>query len=289
MTETDPIKDMENKFKLSLIQIEKRFVDLEATVGELLQKVKDLDAESMKELRERIDSLENLIMVEQAGIIELKKALESYSSEREIPYDIRERLAKIEEKLASLDATALEAKIKNIADLFNANLNLKWKEIQKNINLAEERLRSLPEEVLEEMKKVKIESIEKVAEELSDLRAAARHLEEFKIIKNKIIESMANLHKEVEKSKSEFKLMVDGLKSIRNEFELKLYTERADFGKRFEEMERRLDDIKAFFDILNLRIDEIVDKIIQIETKISAIEKTRIEKLEREPHPIVIE
>lgn len=280
---------MENKFKLSLIQIEKRFVDLEATVGELLQKVKDLDAESMKELRERIDSLENLIMVEQAGIIELKKALESYSSEREIPYDIRERLAKIEEKLASLDATALEAKIKNIADLFNANLNLKWKEIQKNINLAEERLRSLPEEVLEEMKKVKIESIEKVAEELSDLRAAARHLEEFKIIKNKIIESMANLHKEVEKSKSEFKLMVDGLKSIRNEFELKLYTERADFGKRFEEMERRLDDIKAFFDILNLRIDEIVDKIIQIETKISAIEKTRIEKLEREPHPIVIE
>jgi len=289
LTETDPIKDMENKFKLSLIQIEKRFVDLEATVGELLQKVKDLDAESMKELRERIDSLENLIMVEQAGIIELKKALESYSSEREIPYDIRERLAKIEEKLASLDATALEAKIKNIADLFNANLNLKWKEIQKNINLAEERLRSLPEEVLEEMKKVKIESIEKVAEELSDLRAAARHLEEFKIIKNKIIESMANLHKEVEKSKSEFKLMVDGLKSIRNEFELKLYTERADFGKRFEEMERRLDDIKAFFDILNLRIDEIVDKIIQIETKISAIEKTRIEKLEREPHPIVIE
>lgn len=287
------MKNVKNKFKLSLLQIEKRFVDLETTVGKLLQKVKNIDSKSLGELKEKVNELENLIMVEQTGIIELKKILEGYTPGRaKLLLNIKKKLSEIEERLANLDAAALESRIKNIADTFNANLDLKWKEIQKSINLAEERLKKLHEKVLEEIKNVKINSIEKLSEELSELRDAVRHLDEFKLIKNKVIETMANLNKEVEKSKAEYKLMIDGIRSAKSEMNAKVYTERENSAERFEEIGRRIEDIKAYFDVLNTRINEIMGKIINLETKISVIEKMRIEELEKarsEIQPIIIE
>lgn len=62
-----------DKFKLTLLQIEKRFVDIEIALGEL--------KEAFSSLEQRIDDIEDLIMVEQAGLIELKKMLEMKSEE----------------------------------------------------------------------------------------------------------------------------------------------------------------------------------------------------------------
>ncbi len=92
---------IENKFKLSLLQMEKRFVDLETNISEISEKVKEMDLTPINELRQKADDIEDLIMVEQAAIIELKKMLEG-SKSAEIPPELTDKVSKLEESLSNL-------------------------------------------------------------------------------------------------------------------------------------------------------------------------------------------
>ncbi|MBS3055283.1 MAG: hypothetical protein J4452_02200 [Candidatus Aenigmarchaeota archaeon] len=75
MSETN----LEDKFKLTLLQIEKRFVDLEIGLSEIKDKMKDVSPEQLTSLNQRLDDIEDLTMVENAAVIELKKMLEDIS------------------------------------------------------------------------------------------------------------------------------------------------------------------------------------------------------------------
>lgn len=94
-------KRVENKFKLSLLQIEKRFVDLETLISELTEKVNGIDLAPVSEIKQRAEDIEDLIMVEQAAIIELKKALET-SKSPEIPAEVKEKLGTLEQSIQNL-------------------------------------------------------------------------------------------------------------------------------------------------------------------------------------------
>lgn len=75
--------DSENKYKFALLQVDKRLVNLEIAVGEINEKVgglKSFDQETLDEIKERIDDLEDLSMVENLGGTELKKTLEDINS-----------------------------------------------------------------------------------------------------------------------------------------------------------------------------------------------------------------
>ncbi len=95
---------IESKFKLSLLQVEKRFVDLETTISEVIEKVKDVDLAPIPELKERVDDIEDLIMVEQAGILELKKMLEEMQGKTGAPAvdlsGFENKIAELEKKLS---------------------------------------------------------------------------------------------------------------------------------------------------------------------------------------------
>lgn len=92
----------EEKFKLSLLNMEKRFVDVEFAISELAAKMKDLDVEDLKTLKSRLEDIEDLILVEQAGIVELKRIMESVdrglesSAKAEDVSIIKERVRRIE-------------------------------------------------------------------------------------------------------------------------------------------------------------------------------------------------
>lgn len=78
----------EDKFKLSLLSIEKRFVELEGAVGELQHQIQNIKPPENTELEQRISDLEDLIYVEQAGIEELKGMLESQQETKFSQQDI---------------------------------------------------------------------------------------------------------------------------------------------------------------------------------------------------------
>jgi chromosome segregation ATPase len=83
---------IENKVKLSLLQAEKRLVDLELAVSELKElksKLSDFDPgvlqkiQEMGDVRQRIEDLEDMAMVENLGVGEVKQMMEEIAQKME--------------------------------------------------------------------------------------------------------------------------------------------------------------------------------------------------------------
>jgi chromosome segregation ATPase len=145
--EAKPFENIEDKFKLSLLQIEKRFVDLEVALGELNEKLKAVDVASISELKERVDDIEDLIMVEQAGIIELKKMLEENIQASQVAPVVanvpKEEIEKIISTSISNLQSQLEKTEKNIQSIINEISELRT-EINNEITRIKERIGSSP-------------------------------------------------------------------------------------------------------------------------------------------------
>ena len=92
----------EDKFKLSMLNMEKRFLDLEFAISEIASRVKDLNPEHIVTFDDRIGMLEDMITIEQAGVCELKQVMErvdegftTAASLRDVE-DMRERVRRVE-------------------------------------------------------------------------------------------------------------------------------------------------------------------------------------------------
>jgi chromosome segregation ATPase len=86
-----------------ILQLEKRLVDLELAVTELKESIKSIDVSMVPELNQKVEDVEDLIMVEQAGILELKKMMEESKPEKPaIPEDLEGRLKSIEDNIPNL-------------------------------------------------------------------------------------------------------------------------------------------------------------------------------------------
>ncbi|MCX6820439.1 MAG: hypothetical protein NT016_00590 [Candidatus Aenigmarchaeota archaeon] len=92
----------EDKFKLSMLNMEKRFIDMEFAISELASRVKDINPENIETYDNRIEALEDMITVEQAGVGELKQIMErvdegftTSATLRDIE-DMRERVRRVE-------------------------------------------------------------------------------------------------------------------------------------------------------------------------------------------------
>jgi chromosome segregation ATPase len=96
----------EKKFRLSLQNMERRFVDLEVAISEIVNRLNALgdmegggDSAAVEDLMQRVDELEDLIAVEQAGIAELKDILTRIDKGFEHRFDT----ASIEEKIKEVE------------------------------------------------------------------------------------------------------------------------------------------------------------------------------------------
>jgi chromosome segregation ATPase len=95
-------------FKLSLNEMENRFNNLEASVSKLSEKLETVNPEELAELQQRLEDVEDLIMVEQAGILELQKMLVGIDEKfKGIPpaglvEELQDRLRKMNEKVKDL-------------------------------------------------------------------------------------------------------------------------------------------------------------------------------------------
>jgi chromosome segregation ATPase len=108
----------EDRFKLSLLSMDKRFMDLEFAISEIAARVKDIDPENLKTLDQRIESMEDMVMVEQAAVLELKRVMEGVdqgfrdvASLRDVE-DMRERVRRVENLArAAAEMTDLPAEL----------------------------------------------------------------------------------------------------------------------------------------------------------------------------------
>jgi hypothetical protein len=140
---------IEDKFKLSLLHIDKRFVDLELAIGELSEKLKDVDVKDVSEVKQRTDDIEDLIMVEQAGVLELKKMLEEIQKRAEAPQAPasvavpKEEIEKMTSMIMGELHNKLEKTEKNVQSVINEISNLRT-ETGNEIIRIKERIGSSP-------------------------------------------------------------------------------------------------------------------------------------------------
>lgn len=258
MVKEAELKRLENKFKLSFLQTEKRLVELEVALSDLQEKLKDVDIESINEIKQKVEDLEDLIMVEQAGIIELKKILEEFGEKIKKPTKIPE----IEKEIAEIKEFNLKLK-ENIEKKISELSSIR-KEIESKISQIENKMKAALnyEPVLEEIKKLKNdflsisakmsiteEFISKVMSEVGELKPKV----------SKILETdFENIRREIERKISEFKSIEERLKKIQETTDV------------FDEIKK----VKSEFLVINAKIsgmDEFIKNFVKEVNKIKPL------------------
>lgn len=273
--EKDEFSRLENKFKLSLLQVEKRFVDLETTVSELVEKLKEVDLSSLEDIKQRVEDLEDLIMVEQAGIIELKKLLEE---KKPVSPELEEEIKKLQASISDIvSKSELQTQLANIR---NELLSISAKPAPSSIEM----------ELLHD-------KLSKVEGELVLLKSQAERVsrelyEKVKELATKVTEIKPTIDFDLFQSKIEsLRISVDDMLKKKIEWELKL----AEIEKKFDILENRireslsekiLDEIKLNEQNIiatNVRIDFIERVYKDLIKNVQGIENSlkKFESLER--------
>ena len=241
--------------KSDLLKIEKRIIDLELTVSEMKDSAKNLDYSAVSDFKQRIEELEDLIMVEQAGISELKEMMEETDTpeilEGKVDENLEKRVRNVESSITKLVERAdFESKLGNIekklSDVPNQNPaemdNLYNKFIQLQDELSELRLKldGISKGIAEKAK----ESSTKKEKPDYDLNALSSKISE-------IVQRVNFLEKKVKES------------------------DVSQFEKEISKVSKDLVDNRS---LLEQQIKEISGKLASFESKIREIEDTTADK-----------
>jgi chromosome segregation ATPase len=264
-----------SKFKTQFLNIEKKFIDLELTVNELTEKIKSLEEKDTKILEEKISDLEDFIMVEQAGIVEIKKTLEDLGAKLESPAEYGKPIAEMQEKLKKIESSLsgmvpegeLAKKLDEMEKKIPATTTVDLEPVNSRLNKIEAQFGKEPDvEYKNRINKIEAE----LAVLKTTIETAHRNfyetLEEFR---RKIdVEKKLPLDYEVVSSKIELlRNNLDQLARKETEFALK----SSEFEKKFEIINQRITNTlnePVLDEIKNNRKD-----IIGTGSKIESLEK----------------
>lgn len=251
---------VEDKFKLSLLQIEKRFVDLEVAIGELGEKLKAVDVTTVAELKQRMDDIEDLIMVEQAGVLELKKMLEEAQKRAEAPPVVPTAVSISPEELEKVASTVTAKWEERFVNLEKKLAAIQIPEIPKTFPFPE----------ADELKK----QIQSITNQLKNLEFTLNS--EIGYVKEKMI------------TEDLVQTIISEMSDLRTEYgreirEIKEKVGSAPLYADIQFLSNRVKDLKLAVDnLLNMRI-EIDSKILNIERSLVEMEGAKLPSgLERE-------
>jgi len=299
----NPGEEIENKFKFALLQVDKRLVNLEIAIGEISEKIKNLksiDAETIDAIKERMDELEDLVMVENLGEIELKRFLEniesktnelsektaSFSEELEKIKDLgakieeikklEEEIKKLNERLEPIETSTLKKLEEEISFLKEKNEKLALKEdlekIEKNIKEVNEKMVGIltpTQEIIDMADKIlalegKIKVLEDFREDFYPIRSEIIKLKErLSLFDFSSLEKINKLEKdftELNEKISQLVLKIEKLKSKPEVYE--------NLDKRMSDLE---DKIKILQEETFGKIGDVVKK--ETEEKINAMKE----------------
>ncbi|MEM5766439.1 MAG: hypothetical protein QW423_02295 [Candidatus Aenigmatarchaeota archaeon] len=262
-------KEIEEKFKFALLQVDKRLVNLEIAIGEIKEKLKSIqiiDVETINSIRERLDELEDLIMVENLGGFELKKILEDLNSKTtenyqkilELSKEVKNFAPQIEEtkkleeeinnlanKIGSSESPIIKKIEEDISDLKNKSLQSALKDdvkqLEKNIEKINERVSSilipteqivdLADKILSLEEKFKLVESSPLTEKILNLENEIKRLEErIKPLETQVIQRIATevseLRAETSREIKEIKDKISGIISTKSEIDIKFLSSR---------------------------------------------------------------
>jgi len=242
----------EENIKLKLLDLEKKFVELEMNVSKISESLKALEAKKVNEIIERFEEIEDLVIVENAAVSELKELLERSDVEK-VNEEFQKFKKEIEEKVNSINSSLLAA-----IDEF-----LKKKEVIDNLGKIVKSHDELIEKIgkdLEEIKKIKT----KIDEELSK-GIPESLLEDFVKMKNEISLlklNVSSLFQQLEEAYRDVKLLKpDSIKEVLSKsMEIKEGIEN-----RFKEINELVTSISSY--------KEEIKKISLLDAKINELSK----------------
>jgi len=311
LTDETTESEIESKFKMTLLQTEKRLMDLEMGLSELREKFKDIDPKKISEIAERVEELEDLILVEQAGIIELKKALEGFGTSKETEEKIKSlenmlTQTKDEMKTKIENILVMKPRIEEMIEKVDKSVSKMWEEVEKKLKEIsdkrielEVKIQNLAEKVDKMNFKPLDEEIKKVKENFFATGARLRVVENLltKIIseteaakpfmrKIETIEKLEDRIKELEKVKGEMEKFV----SISSEIE-KMKNELLVVNSKVSEINSFLKSLIECIGKGEVKLEDIekIGKIETLEKKILEMEKNVKESLAKDLREKLIE
>ncbi|MEM5805322.1 MAG: hypothetical protein QW156_00800 [Candidatus Aenigmatarchaeota archaeon] len=288
----DDSSSIEKKFKLSFLQMEKRLLDLEVALSEIKDKLKDFDATNLAELKQRLEDVEDLAMLENVGILEFKKMMEEIKERLEDMKNINSNVVNLQNKITELERThkamsEIDTKnipeqiknIKNELDILNkkkVEIELKIADFENKFAILEDNLKkSLSDTLLNEIKLVKkdllsqitrVEAVESVTKNISN----EVNKMELELKKFESLDKLIDLSKDVEEKIEIIKFLENEIRRISSKVET-----------IYENLSTEIEKIKSFETKLEL-INESVDKVKRDldNTKISILEKVKRSDIE---------
>jgi len=197
----------EENLKLKFLDLEKKFVELEMNVSKINESLKKLEATKLNEVLERFEEIEDLVMIENAAIVELKELLEASNTD-EIRKDLESVKKDFEEKINNINSTlssSLSEIRENIAKI--SSDTEKIKELEQRIEKVESSLAFIPKiieegdliEGLGKIVKTHDETIESIKRELDEIKGLKDKIEEElnKRIPSSLLEDFVKLGNEL--------------------------------------------------------------------------------------------
>lgn len=257
--------------KKDVIQLQKKMADFELAVTEVKEAASKVDSSVIDDLKQRLGDVEDLTMVENAGVIELKKMLESSQTSAQIPDELKGRVEEFTNRL-----TAIEEKSSAVPQLDTTQIE----ELKTNF----ENLKAEIEEKLSEVR-TNVPNIDLVTNEIR--REVNRSADWLKSEVNSIVEERASsLEKETasmnEKlsklpSGDEINSVVDGLsssfKSFRTSIETRFQTEENKLEERWAQVEDKFSLLKNLSRTVEEVKSDMQMKKEGLENMISSIEE----------------
>ncbi|MFZ8830242.1 MAG: hypothetical protein ACO2OO_02240 [Candidatus Aenigmatarchaeota archaeon] len=197
----------EENLKLKFLDLEKKFVELEMNVSKINESLKKLEATKLNEVLERFEEIEDLVMIENAAVAELKELLEASTTD-EIKKDLEAVKKDFEEKINNINSilsSSLSEIRESIAKI--SSDTEKIKELEQRIEKVESSLAFIPKiieegdliEGLGKIVKTHDETIESIKRELDEIKGLKDKIEEElnKRIPSSLLEDFVKLGNEL--------------------------------------------------------------------------------------------
>ncbi|MDT7859154.1 MAG: hypothetical protein RQ930_03920 [Candidatus Aenigmarchaeota archaeon] len=276
----------EENLKLKFLELEKKFVELEMNVSKINESLKKLEATKLNEVLERFEEIEDLVMIENAAVVELKELLEASTTD-EIKKDIEAVKKDFEERINNINSTlssSLNEIRENLAKI--SSDTEKIKELERRIEKVESSLAFIPKiieegdliEGLGRIVKIHDETIESIKREIEEIKGLKEKIEEElnKRIPSSLLEDFVKLGNELSLLKVNVSSLSKQLDEIYRDVKLlKPEMIREAISKMTElkvETEERVKEVNDLIASISSQKEDI-KKIGLIEAKINDVSK----------------
>lgn len=254
----------EEKFKISLINLEKKILDLESVVGELSGQVKEI---GLDKIRSKIEELEDLTMVSNLALLDLKRRIE----EKKLTDEELQRI--VDEVKPDVAARLVEFKkefAQKIPELGKGLTNLK-----KETNQLRADLKVLDQQIKEFMESPLLGELDsKVARLEMGLKEVRRKHGDFERSVLKLSSDFRNFRKKISQlEERDIKKILSEISSSRGEFSREIREVREQLESLMEKTSGiDVALLSSKFNNLKESVDYLLNRKVETDMKLRSLE-----------------